>query len=74
LISSADVWQQVAQAILLNWSELDAHPKGGPVQALQMLQKCGDQQLKARIVAEKGKDGENMLTALNAWRESLFTD
>lgn len=68
------MWQQVAQAILLNWTALDLHPKGGPVQALQMLQKCGDQQLKARIVGEKGKSGENMLEALSQFRNNLFND
>ncbi len=39
-----------------------------------MLQKCGDQQLKARIVNEKGDKGESILNDLNQWRESLFKE
>lgn len=39
-----------------------------------MLQKCGDQQLKARIVNERGEKGAGLLTELNEWRESLFKE
>ena len=69
-----EVWQQVAQGVLSQWDGLSNHVKGSPVQTLQMLQKCGDQQLKARIVGEKGEKGANVLNELNQWRESLFSD
>lgn len=39
-----------------------------------LIAKCGDQQLKARIVNEKGDKSEGILNDLNAWRESLFKE
>lgn len=56
------------------WDGLSNHVKGSPVQTLQMLQKCGDQQLKARIVSEKGEKAGSILNELNEWRESLFKE
>ncbi len=66
------MWQAVSVGILGQWDALSDHQKGSPVQTLQMLQKCGDQQLKARIVSEKGEKSGSILNELNEWRESLF--
>ena len=70
MISAPEVWQEIARAVLGQFGTLAR--VSSPAQALTMLQKCGDQQLKARLVETKEKGGTDPFEALREFRTLLM--
>jgi hypothetical protein len=70
-ISDPHYWQDFAIVIAEHYGELSA--KARDLDVVTMLQKCSDQQLKARIVEERGQATKDGFKELEKFREGLVT-
>lgn len=70
-ISSEEVWQQLAMVITAHFGDLLQMAK--PTEAMTLLQRCGDQQLKAKFLQDKNKEGTDPMKALEQFRKDLMS-
>lgn len=65
-VSDPVVWQELADCILANWGSLIQTAR--PLDVLAMLQRCGDQQLKMKLLEVRLAQGDSAKEALAEFR------